>query len=81
MTYKAASLVEKIRRNKGTYDSYSDSEENEPETVKVERKPLMPPKPTSLSLQRMVNTFLVKKLNTTFAYFNFFVPIFKAIER
>ena len=62
LTNKAASLVEKIRRNKGNYDSYSDSEEIEPETVKVERKPLMPPKPTSLSLQRMVNIFIVKKL-------------------
>ena len=52
--FKAASLVEKIRRNKGIYDTCTDSDESEREAVKVERKPLMPPKPTTLSLQRMV---------------------------
>ena len=52
---KAASLVDLIRRKDNNYESYSDSEESEREIVKVERKPIGPPKQTSLSLQRMVS--------------------------
>ena len=51
---KAAFLVEKIRRKEDNYDSVSESEESEREQIRVERKRLMPPKQTTLSLQRMV---------------------------
>jgi hypothetical protein len=59
---KAASLVDKIKRKDGGGVEIEDELDQEVQRIESKKtyKPLMPPKQTTLSMQRMVRIFFVK---------------------